>query len=268
MKSRAVSEARGVKNVNRVIDLLEAFKEYPDGLTLSSLSSYLNLPKSTVSRLLYALMDRQLIRESKPPGKYLLGHEILRLSLAYHKGFDLYREAHPRLEELNRKIDETVILGILNQTQHQIIYIDKLDTKQSIMLGSQIGETAPIHCTALGKALLSGFSDDELFHILADYEFKKFTDHTITELEKFLEELVHIRRVGYAIDHQEYKSQIVCVAAPIFNFAGEPLAAISVSAPINRLEAQRQEEVVHKVLETANEISQLLAYVPVKENED
>jgi len=258
------SRTRGVKTIHRVIDLLEIFKQFPSGLTLSELSTYLEMPKSTVFRMLSVLIERQFIRESTPPGKYLLGYEVLRLSLAYQKGLNLYREAHPRLEALNLKLDETVILGVLDQTQHQIIYLDKLDTSKAIMPGSHIGETAPIHCTALGKALLSRFEREELSCLLAGYEFNKFTENTIDNLQEFCQEMEITKNRGYAIDLQEYKLHVVCIAAPIIDHSGKPLAAISVSAPANRLEELRIEIVAQSVVETANEISKLLAYVPVQ----
>ena len=259
------NQTRGVKTIHRVIDLLEAFQNYPTGLTLSELSSYLKIPKSTVFRLLNALMERQFVRESNPPGRFLLGSEILRLSLAYHKGFNLYREVHPVLEEIHNQTGDTVILGVLDQTGHQIIYLDKIDSSKSIKFGSHMGETAPIHCTALGKALLAGFRDDELLRILTNYELKPYTTQTIVSLGDLLEELRRVRERGYAVDCQEYKQQVICVAAAIFNYLGEPQAAITVSAQANRLESPRLEAVAQMIVVSAQEISKLLAYTPVVE---
>ncbi len=260
IKTPTLDHSRGVKTIHRVLDLIKILQEHPYGLTLAELSAYLNLPKSSVHRMLNALVERQFARESATPGKYVLGYEILKLSVAYLKGLDLYREARPKLEELNRKLDETVILGVLDQTKRQIIYLDKLDTSKSIRLGSHVGETAPIHCTALGKALLSGFRDDLVKSILEDYPFTKYTEQTIVDREVFLNELVEIRKRGYSIDLQEYRSHIVCAAAPIFNYQGEPIAAVSVSAPSHRIEASRLDVVARMVLETAKEISKALAH--------
>lgn len=261
----SMNQTRGVKNVHRVIDLLESFEQHPSGMTLSELSVHLDLPKSTVHRLLNALLDRRFVRESNPPGKYLLGYKFLHLSLAYLEGFDLYREAHPKLEELNKKIDETIILGVFDQTQHQIIYLDKIDTTKSIKLGSRVGETAPIHCTAIGKALLSGFPDDEILRILNNYKFEKFTDQTIVNIPVLLEDLSETKKRGYAIDLQEYKTNIVCVGVPILNFVDDPLAAISVSAPADRFEPSRMEIVAKLVIETAKDIGKLLPNIPVQQ---
>lgn len=261
----SINQARGVKNIHRVIDLLESFEQYPCGLSLSELSTHLSLPKSTVSRLLSALLDRRFVRESNPPGKYLLGYKFLHLSSAYLQGFDLYREAHPKLEELNKKIDETTIMGVFDQTQHRIIYLDKLDTTKSIRLGTRVGEIAPIHCTALGKALLSGLPDDEIAEILQTYHFEKYTEQTIVNFSVLLEDLRAARKRGYAIDNQEYKQDIICVGAPILNYIGNPLAAISVSSPADRLDPARLEIVANLVVETAKEIGKLLPNISIQQ---
>lgn len=264
-KVSSVNQTRGVKNVHRVIDLLESFEQHPSGLSLSELSTHLNLPKSTVSRLLSALLDRKFIRESNPPGKYLLGYKFLNLSSAYLQGFDLYREAHPKLEELNKKIDETIIMGVFDQTRHQIIYLDKVDTTKSIKLGTRVGEIAPIHCTALGKALLSSLPDETVAQILESYSFEKFTDQTIVNISVLFEDLSATRKRGYAIDHQEYKPDIICVGAPIKNFTGDPLAAISVSAPADRLDPTRLEIIANLVMESAKDIGKLLPNISIQQ---
>jgi len=264
-KASSVNQTRGVKNIHRVIDLLESFEQHPSGLSMSELSAYLNMPKSTVSRLLSALIDRRFIRESNPPGKYLLGYKFLNLSSAYLQGFDLYKEAHPILEELNKHIDETVIMGVFDQSQHRIIYIDKIDTTKSIKLGTRVGEIAPIHCTALGKALLSSLKDDKIESILETYSFEKFTDQTIINSIVLIEDLSTIRKRGYAIDHQEYKPDIICVGAPILNAIGDPLAAISVSAPADRLDSTRLEIVANLVVETAKDIGELVPNISIQQ---
>jgi DNA-binding IclR family transcriptional regulator len=263
-KSRKVTALpRGVKGIYRVIDLLDVLGEYPSGLTLTELCNHLQLPKSTVHRILNVLFDRQYVRETLERGKFALGYEILRLSKACQAGLNFLQEARPLLIELNQAIDENIILAVLDKPRHQIIYLDKLDSSKTIRLVSHIGEIAPVHCTALGKALLSGFSDEELLQVLSDYELKRFTERTITDIKAFLSEMNEVRKQGYSLDLQEYRSEVVCVAAPINSEAGKPIAAVGVSAPAGRLEQSRLEHVEHLVVETAKKISGLIAYVPL-----
>ena len=256
-----MSESRGAKSIHRALDVLSALGANSSGLTLAELSRQLDLPKSTVHRILTALLERQFIRVSPQQGEYRLGYEILRLSQACLESLDLVREARPRLEELNRELDETVLLGVLDELGRQIIYLDKLDTSKTVRLSSRVGRAAPAHCTALGKATLSCFEETELRQMLAEYEFTRFTDQTITDLEVFLEELNEIRERGYAVDLQEYRPNVACVAAPIRSHTGKPLAAVSVSAPSQRVSPQRQEQIGLMLVEAVKDISNLLRYM-------
>ncbi len=262
---RAIVLPRGVKGIHRVIDFLDVLGEHPSGLTLIELCTQLKLPKSTVHRILYALLDRQYVRETLDHGKYALGYEILKLSKACQAGLNFIQEARPILVQLNQTIDENVILAVLDKPRHQIIYLDKLDSSKTVRLASHIGEIAPIHCTALGKALLSGFSDEEILQILSDYELKRLTERTITDTKTFLAEIDKARRQGYSVDIQEFRSEVNCVAAPICNGTGKPIAAVGVSAPATRLDQSRSEQMGHLVVETAKQISELIEYVPMEE---
>ncbi len=260
-----MDEGRGTKSIHRALDVLGALERHPSGLTLTSLSSYLKLPKSTVHRILNALIERQFVRELPDEGRYALGYEILRLSQACLAGLDLVREARPQLEALNQELDENVILGVLDDTRREIIYLDKLDSSKTVRMFSRVGQRAPVHCTALGKAALACFTETELREILAGYEFTRFTEQTIVEPEAFLRELDAVRQRGYAVDCQEYRPQVACVAAPIRNHAGQLLAVVSVSAPIDRLGAHKQAAVGARVMKAAHQIGTLLAHVPLQE---
>jgi IclR family transcriptional regulator, KDG regulon repressor len=263
-KSTKVSALpRGVKGIHKVIDVLDILGAYPSGLTLAELCNHLQLPKSTVHRILNVLLDREYVRETFEKGRYALGIEIMRLSKACQAGLNFFQEARPLLIELNRMIDENVTLAILDKPCHRVIYLDKVDSSKAIRLASHIGEIAPVHCTALGKALLSGFRDKELLEVLSNYELKRFTDRTITDLEVFVTEINEVRKQGYSVDLQEYRSGVVCVAALINSESEKPLAAVGVSAPAVRLKQSRLEYVERSVVETAKKISEIIVHVPM-----
>lgn len=252
-------ETRGVKTIQRVLDVLEILEEYPSGLSLVEISDRIRLPKSTVHRFLSVLLDREYIRESHTGGRYLLGYQILSLSKACIKGIDLIPEARPFLEAINEEFNETVILGALDQKKLSVVYLDKIDSSHSLRLISHIGERVPIHCTALGKAILSGFGNDELVEKLKDYELKKFTDNSINDLEELIEEIDDINRKGYSIDREEYKLHISCVAAPIKVLSQKPIGALGVSMPTARFSEEKQERIIRVVVEAAKKISSILA---------
>jgi len=264
-KDNNSQQVRGVRTILRVLDILEVLEEFPGGLTLAEIAVKINIPKSTVHRILGVLHDRQYIRGSSTNGKYLLGYQILSLAKVCVSGIDLLREAHPLLEVINREFNETVILGVLDQNRHCVIYLDKIDTSHSLRLVSHIGERIPVHCTALGKAILSQFNEEELRIILADYELRKFTGNTITDLEELIKELREINRIGFAIDRMEYKPHVSCVAVPICGFQGRSIAAISVSIPTARFSQDRQELIIQKVVDSAHSINEMLSLTKTQE---
>ena len=249
----------------RVMDILEILEEYPSGLTLAEISQKIGLPKSSTHRILGVLLERQYIRESYTDGKYLLGYQILSLSKACINSIDLLHEARPYMDALNEEFNETVILGVLDHNCRRIIYLDKIDSSHSLRLVSNIGERVPVHCTALGKAILSQFDEGKVRKILQDYELRQFTDHTIIDLDKLIYELQQINKAGYAIDREEYKPFVSCVAAPICNYDGKPVAAISMSIPTSRFSDERSQIIIQKIMDCAHSIDKIISLVRERE---
>lgn len=252
-------QTRGVKTILRVLDTLEILEEYSNGLSLAEISVKIQLPKSTVHRIINALLERQYVRESPIDGKYLLGYQILSLSKACLNSIDLLREARPFLKKINKELNETVILAGLDQNKFRIVYLDKIDSSHSLRTVSHIGERVPVHCTALGKAILSKISIDELKEKLNGYELRKFTENTITDVKKLTQNLNKINKDGFSIDHEEYKQYVSCVAAPVCDYQGKPIGAISVSIPSTRFSENKQEQISKKVVEAAQAISKIIS---------
>jgi len=264
-KNNDLQQTRGVKTIQRVLDILEILEEYPEGLTLAEITQKIHLPKSTVHRILGVFLERQYVRESHSDGKYLLGYQILSLSKSCVNGIDLLREARPYLEALNKEFNETVILGGFDNKKFSVIYLDKIDTSHSLRMVSHIGERVPIHCTALGKAILSKFTIDELQEKLKNYELKAFTENTITDPNELIHNLKEIDKVGYSIDEGEYKQFISCIAAPVCGFQGKPIGAIGISMPTTRFSKDRQIQIIQKVLESVHTISEILVLTKVQD---
>lgn len=260
-QSDSSDESRGVKVIHRVFDLLDILAQHSAGLTLVELSQHLKLPKSTTHRLLQVLIKLNAIREAQEPGRYMLGYLFLKLSEGFLQSFDWVQEIHPRLEKLNQESNETVHLGVLDDACHQVIHIARLDSPQTVRVFSRIGRPRPVHATALGKAMLSCFEPDELIRIFANYDFKRFTPNTITDIETFMSNLIEIRERRYALDQEEGEANIACIAAPICNSQGKAMAAVSISMPVHRLDEQRREVLTRLVVETTAEISNLFSYI-------
>jgi len=259
-KSDEKPQSRGVKTILRVLDVLEILEKNPEGLSLVEISTSLDLPKSTTHRILSVLLERQYARESISSEKYLLGFQILSLAKACLNSIDLFKESRPFLEDLNEKFNETVILGGFDPSNCCIIYLDKIDSSHSLRMVSHVGQRTPLHCTALGKAILSKIPEKTLRKILENYELKAFTKNSITDLDKLIDHLKDVNQKGFCVDNEEYKEHVSCVAAPICGFDQKPLGAISVSVPSIRFTAKKKNEIIEYLVNVSKQISELLSF--------
>ncbi|WP_235283805.1 MULTISPECIES: IclR family transcriptional regulator [Thermus] len=162
--------------------------------------------------------------------------------------------ARPHLEALRDATLETVHLAVLDGKE--VVYIDKVPGKRELLLASQIGSRFPAQSTALGKALLA-FLPEERWPMAFTPGLKR-TPNTLSDFARFREELLATRARGYALDLEKNEPGVRCVAAPILNGRGEPVAAVSVSTAAIYLDEERLSEVAAEVVRTAQRISREL----------
>jgi IclR family KDG regulon transcriptional repressor len=178
-------------------------------------------------------------------------------SNAYLKGFDLVGEVHSTLERLNKEVDETVHLGIVDDSVKQVVYIDKLDSSRVVRMFSSLGQAVPVHCTALGKAILSLLPSTALAKFLEGYNFEQFTKNTITTYDSFIQEIEQVKRQGYAVDNMEHEDTIFCIGKA-FQDPKNQIAAISISIPAYRAKIHTIDSLNNKLTETVNFIKATL----------
>ena len=242
-----------VQSLQRALDILESIGSSASPVSLKTLAIMTGLPKTTVYRLLGNLEQRGYVR-CHSDGSYQLGIKFMLLSQRADQSFSLKHLARPFLLQLRDRSRETVHLGILDKTK--IVYVDTVDSMQSVRMVAQLGSSNPVHCTSLGKALLIAKSDAEILDILATEGMERRTDYTITTQAVFLAEMAKVRTLGYALDDRESALECRCVGAPIFNQAGAAVAAISVSGPASRFSREIIEQtVVPMLLDVTQQLS-------------
>ena len=252
----------GTKSLRRMLDLLAKVAANPDGLSLAELSKGTGIPKSTAHRILSLMIEHKLVRTNPQTKQYLIGRLVLEYSHAYLKSFNFLEEARPHLLELKNQFDETVHLGVLDESGQRVIYIDKLDSSRAVRMFSRIGQTVPIHCTSLGKSLVACVPTTALAKSLKDYEFTTYTPNTITNKEDFIKELAQVRTQRYALDNFEHEETVMCVGTSICNNNGEIIAAISISFPKQRIPANGIDNLIQAVIRTGNNISNHVRNLP------
>ena len=201
--------------------------------TLTDLTKSTGTDKAAVYRIINTLRASDYVAKDESTKRYRPGPKLIGLARAVIEGVDLVQKARPYLVELVNKFSETVNLGTM--IDGEIQYLDVLDSPQSLRMTRQPGMHDQVHCTALGKAILSTFTEDSAEDLLRSLVLEPKTERTLTEIPALLEELAHTRRRGYAIDDQENDLGAVCVGAPITGLPYGGVAALSVSGPAARM---------------------------------
>jgi DNA-binding IclR family transcriptional regulator len=220
-----------VPSVDRALDLLEFLVASERGLTLSEISRALGMPKSSAHYLLHGLAWRGYV-ERAPGGRvYCLGPQAARLTTIRLTNSLLMALCEPYVRELARMLNLCVLLGILDSTEALVIAKARPSDKVKFDSGQHFG----LHCTALGKSLIAFLPKPELTKLLQNTVLTKHNLNTISSLPGLEAHLRTVRACGFAIDNEEYELGVRCVAAPIFNFLGKPVASICVFGPNERL---------------------------------
>lgn len=251
-----------VQTIERVSSILDTLGQNPKGMSIRELSSKVHLPKGTIHRLLSSLSYFGYVRQDPKTRNYFLGLKLVELGNLLLSQLDLRKEAEPFLRDLAERTKETVHMVFLDRDE--IVYIDKVELDHNpsgLKMASRIGLRNPAHSCAVGKILLSYLPEEELDRIIQEKGLLKRTENTITDPQILKAHLKTVRAQGYAVDDEENERGIRCVAAPIFNESGKPVAAISISGPAFRITKKVIQETLRKeVVETALKISQRLGY--------
>lgn len=227
-------EKKTVNSVVKALNILELLEKHKE-LGVTEIGERLGYDKSTTFRLLTTLKDRGFVVQNAKTSKYanaikllVLGNGVLR-----HRSYS--HNIRIELKKLAETTRETVNLAIAEGIE--VIYIDRYETEDILKLASAIGQRRPMYCTSVGKAIMAYYDPGYVESLCMHFPFEAFTEFTCTNKKALLKELELIRKRGYSIDNQEHHLGIRCVAVPILSQHNEPLAAVSISMPQFRADA-------------------------------
>ncbi len=247
-----------IKVLDKSLSLLELLLQEGSYMNMIELSEKLGFYPSTTHRILDTLKYWGYVEQDPHTQKYQLGLKALELGMAKLHQMDLVREATPCLKELVNQCNETVHLGTLEGGE--VLYLAKEESSQTIRMISYVGKRAPLHSTSLGKVLLAYLSAEDRKKILEGKVLPRLTENTITDKRELEKELGKVRVQGFALDREENEKDVRCVAAPIRNYQGEVIAAVSVSSPVFRIDKNAQNKLKEALIETSKKISKRLGY--------
>jgi len=242
-------EAPPIESVDRALRLLQELGRHGSGVMLEELADATSLPKSSVHRTLAALRSRGFAFQQED-GRYVAGSELLRVAFDFYDRVDVRVMLQPLLLRLRDELNETVHLGVLEGAD--VVYLDKLESRHPLRLTSTIGGRNPAHCTAVGKALLAWTypSEAELRVWIANSRpLARRTPSSITDPAALAKEMARIRADGLARDMEESEVGVRCIAAPVFVGTSRPRAAVSISAPRDRMSSSRIRAIAPLLLE-------------------
>ena len=248
-----------IKVLTKAFAVFDVLLEHKFPMSMSEISERLDFYPSTVHRILDTLKFGGYVEQNPNSQKYQLGLKLLELGMAKINQIDLVKEAKPFLRDLAKKCDETVHLAILEDDN--VLYLAKEESSQTIRMISYVGKRAPLHCTGLGKVLLANLSLKDRDKIIDRIELFQLTNNTITEKEKLCEELNKIKEMGFALDEEENENDVRCIAAPVKDYKGKVIAAVSVSSPNYRLNNEKQVYIKEALINTVKGISSRLGFI-------
>jgi IclR family transcriptional regulator, acetate operon repressor len=232
-----------VQSVDRALDVLEALADQGGEAGLSEIAARTGLPYGTIHRLLQALLSRGYVRQESDR-RYALGGALVRLGGAAERMVGVW--AQPYLEKLVALSGETANLAVLEGDF--VVYVAQAASPRRLRMFAEVGRRVLPHSTAVGKVLLADRPDAA--DILARTGLPRRTEHTITTVEAVLAELDAVRSRGYAMDFGEEELGVHCLAVPVRD-GSRVIAGMSISGPVERIEALDREELAEGMREIA-----------------
>ncbi len=235
-------DSGGVQVIRRVARILDAIRENPEGMSLAQIARRTGIARSTVHRLVTALVAEGILASESRNGRFRAGPSITSLASSATRDFIL--DFHPVMARLSRDLNETVDLAALEYDR--VRFLHQVAAVQRLHAVSSVGAIFPAHCTANGKALLALLPEAEVQRLLPE-ELESFTPNTIVDRRKLMDELKTVRETGLAYDREEH-SLGICAIGTTAHTANGSAVAITVPVPAARF-AGKERSVATKLLE-------------------
>ncbi len=247
-----IKSPSGFSSLENALRLLDLFSGDESEIGITEIAEYLNIANSTAHRMVMSISAEGFLVKDKESNKYRLGASWLSLGNIVQNKIELYQVAFPFIQHLVQKSNETAQLSIISGTN--IVYLCQIDSPHSVYLKTDVGMELPIHCTALGRAMLAFKSEEKVQEIINE-GLTAFTSKTVTDVNKFRSILKEIKKQGYVICIEQFHEKRNSIAAPIRDSNGDVIAAVGIVGPIKRITSHAIPQLTKYVVEAANEIT-------------
>jgi len=257
---KKVSKKEKIKSIEKALDLLELLSNKEKEVSITEISKELHMGISTVYRILTTLKCRNYIVQNRQTSKYIFGAKLFTLGYKGQNTKKIIKVAMPFLQKLSKYTNETINFAILED--REIICLYKIESKEILKAGIELGTKIPAHSTSLGKVLLAFLTEKEFMMLYSNNNEKlpTFTPNTTSSVEELRRCLKKIKKQGYAIDKEEFKIGVNCLGVPIINNEGKAIASISISGPKSRFNLSTIKKVKNTLISFSQDISKQLLY--------
>lgn len=239
-----------MKTLARGLQVLDLMIDAGRALGITEISTQLGLDKSSVSRLVKTLVNYGYVQADNNSRGYVAGKRVRQISWHYLNRMPVREKAKPYLLRLMKQTGECTHTAVYSE--EKALIIDDIEAEASLRVVGGIGRLLPLHCTAVGLALLA-FSDLEI-----PAQLEAYTPRTITDPAQLRAYLAQIREQGYSLDDELHEPGVCCLAAPVYDYMGGVIAAIGISGPTVRVTAERIPALAEIVKTTAQELTDSL----------
>jgi IclR family transcriptional regulator, KDG regulon repressor len=261
-----VAKSTMIQSLQRGLGILELIAKNGSGVTTAEVSRKIGLHTSTTFHLLRTLTILGYLTQDETTRAYHVGSKVFQLAASAWTEIQIINISAPLLTEMAQETGESSHLAIFEHGE--VIVINKIDGSGPVRLSERVGYPRPAHSTAIGKVLLAHLPEAELKTFLGWHELRPFTPKTITAVPILEQELVRVRRQGYAFDDEEFAQGIRCLAAPVRNFTGHVVAALGISGPVWRVSLDRVALLTDFLRTMGHRLSQQLGYTGHSGNDD
>jgi IclR family KDG regulon transcriptional repressor len=258
IKKTTVKSSGHIQSIERAFAIIEETALHRDGIKLSDLSRKLNIHTSTLFHIIKTLTALGYLRQVADSKRYCVGRAIYSLSATCYDELELSDIVTPSIKRLAKETGESTHFAIWERDQTLILA--RTSGTNAFQVNERVGMLRPIHCTAIGKALLSGLSDEEVFERTKDIIFEQITQNSLKNQEELIHQVKKVRAEGVAYDDCEYNAETRCIAAPVRDFRGHVMGAIGFSGPIWRMSLTDLADRVSITKKFAEELSCELGY--------
>lgn len=251
------SHTRQLSSLQNALRILRSYSLDHPSQGITEIANSLKMGKSTVHRLVATLANEGFLVKDSETQKYRLGYSVLALYGVITSNLDIYNESLPTVRNFVDKVRETAHIGVLDE--QDVIYLLKVECNHYVRFLTHVGRRNPLHCTSSGKVLLA-YKEPKFIQNYIENGLQRYTENTLTDAVALQKDLALIKKQGYATSFEELLKEVNSVAAPIRDYSGHVIAAITVVGPRQRMGRSKTSFFAKHVMEASVEISRKLGY--------